>query len=88
MQIEIEAIDKRPVGLMTTLRVLGALGQSKMTKLEFGKKVENWWHALRYPRLGGTMSYPDFQECVIICEALIKRAEAGIEKDNRLNRTA
>ncbi|WP_299679169.1 HEPN domain-containing protein [uncultured Roseobacter sp.] len=81
LKIEIEAIDKQTVGLAKTLKVFGALGQSKMTKLEFGKEVENWWHALRYPRLGGTTSYPDFDECAVICQALVKRAEAEIEKD-------
>ncbi|GIT88199.1 hypothetical protein ROBYS_32150 [Roseobacter sp. OBYS 0001] len=81
LQMEIEDIDKQPVGLTTTLKLFGALGQSKMTKLEFGEKVENWWHALRYPRLGGTTSYPDFEECAVICQALVKRAESEIEKD-------
>ena len=76
LQIELEEAREEPVYMVATLKLLGALGQSEMRKLEFGSEVEPWWHAARYPRHGVT-SYPDFDRAVLICKSFIELA--GLE---------
>ncbi len=57
---------------------LGALGQSKLHRLEFGEEVNDWCHAARYPR-HGTIQYPDFDICVCICQEILDVARQTVE---------
>ncbi len=73
-EMELDKLRQKPVRMVSTFKFLGALGQSKMEKREFGDIVEKWWHAARYPRYGIT-SYPGFDACVVICEGIIEIAK-------------
>lgn len=73
LNIELQKMSQKPVGLASSFRTLGALGQSGLTKLEFGHEVKDWWHGARYPRFG-SMRYPDFDSCVLICKNFLKLA--------------
>ena len=77
LQIEMETLRKKRVAVVHTFKILGALGQSQMQKLEFGEEVEGWWHAARYPRFG-TTTYPDFSESALICKTCLELATSEI----------
>ena len=79
LRIELESSRDKPVAMLNTFRILGALGQSEMRKHEFGEEVNDWWHAVRYPRFG-TTSYPDFFEAELICDKLLNLAEIEIAR--------
>ena len=78
-QLELDKARSIPLHMVDNFKVLGALGKSEMTKLEFGKPQAQYWHSARYPR-AGTTSYPDFEVCVIMVGGLIALADAKLKE--------
>ena len=75
-EIELERLREMPFSPWKHLQLLGALGESKLTKFEFDQKIapKVWRHAARYPRAGGVTSYPHLKFTIFLAEWLLKTA--------------
>jgi len=79
IEVETASMRYKPLGLAHTFRLLGVLGQSEMTKIEFGKEIKKYWHSVRYPRFGIT-TYPEYHATFALCAGIIEVSQHEREK--------